>query len=162
MAPIERGIRDYQRGNPAFLPLLQWVMAHSSPRLHACLIQSTLWPWLRTILWPVHVVRRSIREKLMSAMGWALGGWLFLNLIIIVALLNRRSMPSVFASTRFGARRRPRMPIRSLSLSSRAQSRRYQFRWPLGSRQGRAGPAESGVRVCRQVSAWPPAVCTSF
>jgi hypothetical protein len=31
----------------------------------------------------------------MSAMGWALGGWLFLNLIIIVALLNRRSMPSV-------------------------------------------------------------------
>jgi hypothetical protein len=31
----------------------------------------------------------------MSAMGLALGGWLFLNLIIIVALLNRRSMPSV-------------------------------------------------------------------
>ena len=31
----------------------------------------------------------------MSALGLAIGGWLFLNLVIVVALLNRRSRPSV-------------------------------------------------------------------
>jgi hypothetical protein len=29
----------------------------------------------------------------MSALGWAIGGWLFLNLVIVVALLQRRSRP---------------------------------------------------------------------
>ena len=31
----------------------------------------------------------------MSALGLAIGGWLFLNLVIVVALLKRRSRPSV-------------------------------------------------------------------
>jgi hypothetical protein len=31
----------------------------------------------------------------MSALGWAIGGWLFFNVVLVVALLNRRSMPAV-------------------------------------------------------------------
>src|SRR5262245_12418422 len=31
----------------------------------------------------------------MSALGWTIGGWLFLNLVLFIALLNRRSVPSV-------------------------------------------------------------------
>jgi hypothetical protein len=31
----------------------------------------------------------------MSALGWAIGGWLLLNSAIVIALLNRRSRPAL-------------------------------------------------------------------
>ncbi len=31
----------------------------------------------------------------MSALGWAIGGWLFFNIVLVVALLNRRPRPAV-------------------------------------------------------------------